>query len=72
MNRRAGAVVWCLVLAGPAIAQTTATVSGVVTDSSEAVVSGATVDAVAVDRVVARATTNEDGRYSLQVPQGVR
>ena len=68
----AGVMVWCLALAGSAFAQSPTTVSGVVTDSSEAVVTGATVDAVAVDRVVARATTTEGGRYSLQVPSGVR
>jgi vitamin B12 transporter len=71
MSRIASAVVWCLVLAGAAFAQTMATVSGVVTDSSQAVLAGTTVDAVVVDRVVARATTSEDGRYRLQVPQGV-
>jgi outer membrane cobalamin receptor len=72
MTRIAGVVVWCLVLAGSLLAQTTTTVSGIVTDSSDAVVSGAIVDVVVVDRTVARVTTNEDGRYSLQVPHGVR
>jgi vitamin B12 transporter len=67
----AGVVSLCLVLAASVSAQSPATISGVVTDGQGAVVVGATVDAVAVDRTVARATTNAEGRYSLQVPAGV-
>jgi outer membrane cobalamin receptor len=58
--------------AAPAFAQSTVTVSGVVTDGSGAVVVGATVDAVVAERPVSRATTDADGRYRVQVPSGVR
>jgi vitamin B12 transporter len=67
-----GAVVVCLLMSGTAFAQSVATLTGVVTDGSGAVIPGATVDAVAVDRTVGRATTNDEGRYSLQVPAGAR
>ena len=66
-------VVVCLVLlTGTAGAQTTPEVAGTVADTSGAVIVGATVDAVVVDRTIARATTGADGRYRLEVPPGVR
>ena len=68
----AGVVIVCLAWAASVAAQSSAPISGIITDSSGAVVVGATVDAVVVDRVVARGTTNEEGRYSLQVPAGSR
>jgi hypothetical protein len=68
----AGIVIVCLAWAASVSAQSAASISGIVTDSSGAVVVGATVDAVVVDRVVARATTDEEGRYSLEVPPGSR
>ena len=53
-------------------AQTTVTVSGTVADVTGAVVVGATVDAVVVERPVDRTITSGDGRYRVQVPAGVR
>ena len=61
-----------MLLATIASAQSPATISGLVTDSSGAVIVGATVDAVIAERLVSRATTDADGRYSVQVPSGVR
>jgi len=61
-----------LLLAGPAGAQSPASVTGTVADTSGAVVVGATVEAVVVDRPVARGTTGSDGKYRLQVPAGAR
>ena len=70
----AGVVLGLLFIASaaPLVAQSTVTVSGVVTDGTGAVVVRATVDAVVVERPVGRATTDGEGRYSLQVPAGVR
>ena len=68
----ASAVIVVLVWAMSLSAQAPVTVSGIVTDGSGAVVTGATVEAVVVDRLAARASTNEEGRYNLQVPAGTR
>ena len=46
-------------------------IQGVVTDSSGAVVAGATVDAIVAGRAVASVTTGPDGVYRLEVPAGV-
>ena len=56
--------------AASAVAQQRATISGVVTDTSGAVVPGATVDVLASGQVVATATSAADGRYRLEVPGG--
>jgi vitamin B12 transporter len=61
-----------MLLATMVSAQSTVTISGLVADSSGAVIVGATVDAVIADRPAGRATTDADGRYSVQVPSGVR
>jgi vitamin B12 transporter len=67
------AAVFCVLsLAGLASAQPPATVSGTVMDVSGAVIPDATVEAVVADRVVSTASTGEDGRYGVQVPQNVR
>ena len=44
---------------------------GVVSDTSGAVVAGATVDAVVAGRSMARVTTGADGSFHLEVPVGV-
>ena len=46
-------------------------VQGVVSDTSGAVVSGATVTAVVAGRAVSRAITSSDGAYRVDVPAGV-
>ena len=46
-------------------------VQGVVSDTSGAVVSGATVTAVVAGRAVSRAITSSDGTYRVDVPAGV-
>jgi len=46
-------------------------ISGVISDPSGAVVSGATVEAVVSGRAVATVTTGADGGYRLDVPAGV-
>ena len=61
-----------MLLATMVSAQSTVTISGLVADSSGAVIMGATVDAVIAERPAGRATTDADGRYSVQVPSGVR
>lgn len=48
-----------------------ASVAGVVTDGSGAVLADAVVDALVAQQTVATATTGEDGRYHLNVPAGV-
>jgi outer membrane cobalamin receptor len=67
-----GMMVALTLLTAGASAQSTLTITGVVTDGSGAVVVGAAVDAVIVERTVGRATTDGDGRYRVQVPGGVR
>ena len=54
----------------PAAAQQRGAVTGTITDVSGAVVPGATVDAVAGNRILASATTGADGRYLVSVPAG--
>lgn len=62
----------------PAVAQPStptgprATVSGIVADTSGAVLPGATVEALAEGHVVAYATTGRDGRYRIDLPSGAR
>ena len=46
-------------------------VQGIVSDTSGAVVSGATVTAVVAGRAVSRAITSSDGTYRVDVPAGV-
>ena len=46
-------------------------VQGIVSDTSGAVVSGATVTAVVAGRAVSRAITSSDGAYRVDVPAGV-
>src|SRR5262245_29206792 len=58
-------------IAAPSLAQQTMAVSGIVRDASGGVVSGATVNVVVADQVVATVTTGENGRYSAQVASGV-
>ncbi len=73
MQRTILGVAVCLAaLAGSASAQAVVDVTGTVSDSSRAVLIGATVEALVLERVVSRATTGEGGRYTLQVPDGVR
>ena len=73
MKRTMFAVSVCLmVVAMTAGGQVMMDVTGRVTDGSGAVLVGATVDVLVVERSVARATTDESGRYRVQVPPGVR
>ena len=57
-----------LAVAAAARAQSQITVTGVVRDTSGGVVVDATVEALAGDRVMARARTTSDGTYTLTVP----
>ena len=69
MIRIAGAVVWCLVLAGSALAQgNTVPVTGMVRDASGGAIGGTVVEVVIADRVVASDTSGDDGRYQVQAP----
>lgn len=51
--------------------RTDAVLQGVVSDTSGAVVAGATVTAVVAGRAVSRAITSSDGAYRVDVPAGV-
>ena len=55
----------------PARAQSTVAISGVVSDVSGAVVSGATLDAIVAGRRASTATTDGEGEYHLDVPAHV-
>jgi vitamin B12 transporter len=67
-----GAVCVALAVAAtPLLAQSNATVSGVVKDASGGVLPGALVEAVVAGRPVAAVTTAENGRYELPVAIGV-
>jgi outer membrane cobalamin receptor len=55
----------------PVLAQGSATVSGVVKDTSGGVLPGALVEAVIAGRPVAAATTGENGRYAVPIATGV-
>ena len=57
--------------AGSALAQPTATVEGVVTDSSGGVLPGARIDARSGGQSVATTMTANDGRYRLELPVGM-
>jgi len=52
-------------------AQVGVAIHGVVSDTSGAVVAGATVDAVVAGRVLASATTGADGSFRVEAPAGV-
>lgn len=64
-------LLFTLIALSPATAFAAVTISGVITDASGAVVAGATVQAFAAGRSVARATSGGDGHYRLEVPAGV-
>ncbi|MDP2390090.1 MAG: TonB-dependent receptor plug domain-containing protein, partial [Acidobacteriota bacterium] len=51
--------------------RTDVVIQGVVSDSSAAVIAGATVDAIVAGRSVSRVTTGADGRFRVAVPAGV-
>lgn len=65
------ALVLSLVIVSSALAQSTVAISGTVADATGGAVSGARVEVVVTDRVVATTLTGADGRYRLQVPAGV-
>ena len=69
---RAGALALLLLAAAPALAQTTTgTLTGVVRDSSRAVVAGVAVTARHLETGLQRSTTTEpDGRYVLPFMPG--
>src|SRR5262245_15959562 len=71
MLRLVSSFVLVLSLCGPVFAQQTLAISGTVQDPSGADLSGAVVQLVIADTVVATETTKEGGRYELQVPAGV-
>ena len=52
--------------------QSTVTISGLVTDSSGAVIVARPWTRSIAERPISRATTGADGRYSVQVPSGIR
>lgn len=52
-------------------AQAGTSVHGVVSDTSGAVVAGATVEAIVAGRSIASAATGADGQYRLDIPSGV-
>lgn len=52
-------------------APSTVQISGTIRDASSGVVSGATVQTVVVDRVMASVTTSDNGQYTVDVPSGV-
>ena len=77
MRRLIAGFVFCLALATPFLTfagQTAAdpiSVSGTITDISGGILTDSTVDAIVAGRVVATATSGEQGRYELAVPSGV-
>lgn len=70
MIRTLGTLALLLVLVGPATAQPAVTVTGEVTDSTGAVLPGATIDVVRGARPVATIATGADGRYRVELPPG--
>ena len=58
-------------LVSVAAAQTPVTIHGTVTDTSGAVMPGATVDAVVAGRSVSRVTTDAAGAFRVEIPAGV-
>ena len=67
MNKNAVAVaILMLILAGAALAQTTAEITGRITDLSNAIVSNTAVKIVNVDKKVERnSTSNDQGYYTV-------
>ncbi len=59
------------ILTSTAASQSGIAIRGVVSDTSGAVVAGATVDAVVAGRAIASAATGADGSYRVEVPAGV-
>ena len=62
-------ILLCSLAIAPTAAQEPAAVTGVVTDSSGGVLPGATVEARRGLRLVATASTGDDGRYRLDLPE---
>ena len=62
-------ILLCSLAIAPAAAQEPAAVTGVVTDSSGGVLPGATVEARRGLRLVSTASTGDDGRYRLDLPE---